>query len=184
MTNYYKILNVDKSASDKEIKSSFRKLAVIHHPDKNGGSKKSEEIFKSILVAYETLIDTQKRAVYDIKFNQFYSQKTAAPKPPPQPTYSTSKQEYKRPPQQSQTTNPKKEERIPKKNSWVNIRFGIFIFLILLEVIYLFSRVPSKTSSTGNIEASTISEKSKTDQELERQKPKEPTTGELDFQKE
>ena len=180
MKDYYKILNVDKAASDKEIKSSFRKLAVIHHPDKNGGSKKSEEIFKSILDAYETLIDSQKRAVYDIKFNQFHRQKTTPPKPRPEPTYSTSKQEYTRPTQQSQTANPKKEERKPKKNSWVNLKFGIFIFLILLEVIYLFSREPSTTSATGP----TTSEKSKTDQELERQKPKEPTTGELDFQKE
>jgi curved DNA-binding protein CbpA len=184
LKDYYQILNVDKRASDKEIKSSFRKLAVIHHPDKNGGSKKSEEIFKSILVAYETLIDTQKRAVYDIKFNQFHRQKITPPKPRPEPTYSTSKQEYKRPTQQSQTANPKKEERKPKNNSWLNLRFGIFIFLILIEVIYLFSREPSTTSATGNIGTPSTSEKSKTDQELERQKPKEPTAGELDFQKE
>lgn len=60
--DYYEILGVSKSASDDEIKKAFRKLAVQHHPDKEGGS---EEKFKEINEAYEVLKDKQKRRRYD-----------------------------------------------------------------------------------------------------------------------
>ncbi len=179
MTDYYKILNIDKKASEKEIKTSFRKLAVIHHPDKNGGSKKSEEVFKSILVAYETLIDSNKRAAYDLKLYQFQNQKASPP--PPRQNYSSTKEEFRRPTQQTNASKPHKDESSTSKFSWFNLKFRFFTLLILLEVIYLFFREPSKTSPPSEFETQTTSEKSKTDQELEKQKPKEPNTGELDF---
>ncbi|MCB9820231.1 molecular chaperone DnaJ [Candidatus Nomurabacteria bacterium] len=60
--DYYETLGVGKSASDDEIKKAFRKLAVKHHPDKEGGN---EEKFKEINEAYEVLKDKQKRQRYD-----------------------------------------------------------------------------------------------------------------------
>lgn len=60
--DYYKILGVDKSASQDEIKKAFRKLAHQHHPDKSGGD---EAKFKEANEAYTVLSDTQKRAQYD-----------------------------------------------------------------------------------------------------------------------
>lgn len=63
--DYYKILGVSKNASEKEIKSAFRKLAQKYHPDKNPGDKAAEEKFKDINEAYEVLGDAQKRAKYD-----------------------------------------------------------------------------------------------------------------------
>lgn len=63
--DYYKILGVEKSASDKEIKSAFRKLAKKYHPDLNQGDKKSQEKFKEINEAYEVLSDKDKRQKYD-----------------------------------------------------------------------------------------------------------------------
>ncbi len=60
--DYYEILGVGKSASDDEVKKAFRKLAVKHHPDKEGGD---EAKFKEINEAYEVLKDKQKRARYD-----------------------------------------------------------------------------------------------------------------------
>lgn len=60
--DYYEILGVPKSASDDEIKKSFRKLAVKYHPDKPGGD---ETKFKEASEAYEVLSDKQKRARYD-----------------------------------------------------------------------------------------------------------------------
>jgi molecular chaperone DnaJ len=60
--DYYEILGVSKSASDDEIKKAFRKLALKHHPDKEGGS---EEKFKEASEAYEVLKDAQKRQRYD-----------------------------------------------------------------------------------------------------------------------
>ncbi|KAK5685123.1 hypothetical protein LTS10_003199 [Elasticomyces elasticus] len=63
--DYYKILGIDKDATDPEIKKAYRKLAVIHHPDKNPGDEGAEERFKDIQEAHETLIDAQKRERYD-----------------------------------------------------------------------------------------------------------------------
>mmetsp|Transcript_86301 Transcript_86301/g.244385 ORF Transcript_86301/g.244385 Transcript_86301/m.244385 type:complete len:523 (+) Transcript_86301:110-1678(+) len=60
-TKFYKTLEVDKSASDADIKKAYRKLAVKHHPDKGGDQEK----FKEITRAYEVLSDSEKRAKYD-----------------------------------------------------------------------------------------------------------------------
>jgi curved DNA-binding protein len=63
--DYYKILGVDKNASQDEIKKAYRKLAIKYHPDKNQGDKKAEEKFKEISEAYEVLGDPEKRKKYD-----------------------------------------------------------------------------------------------------------------------
>ena len=61
---FYDILGVSPSATQKEIKSAYRKLALKHHPDKSKNTK-SEEIFKKITNAYETLKNEDTRAQYD-----------------------------------------------------------------------------------------------------------------------
>jgi molecular chaperone DnaJ len=63
--DYYEILNVSKTASEEEIKKSYRILAMQCHPDKNPGNKKAEEQFKEAAEAYEVLSDRQKREIYD-----------------------------------------------------------------------------------------------------------------------
>src|SRR3990170_7835006 len=63
--DYYKILGVAKSVTDKEIKSAYRKLAQKYHPDKNPGDQRAEDRFKEINEAYEVLGDPAKRAKYD-----------------------------------------------------------------------------------------------------------------------
>ncbi|RYP45791.1 hypothetical protein DL768_007910 [Monosporascus sp. mg162] len=63
--DYYKILNVPKDADDNTIKKAYRKLAIVHHPDKNPNDEHAAERFKDIGEAYETLSDPQKRARYD-----------------------------------------------------------------------------------------------------------------------
>jgi DnaJ-class molecular chaperone len=65
MRTYYDILGVKKGASEKEIKSAYRKLARKYHPDVNPGDKTSEEKFKEISEAYDVLSDKKKRAQYD-----------------------------------------------------------------------------------------------------------------------
>lgn len=60
--DYYKILGVDKTASEDDIKKAYRRLAHQHHPDKNGGS---DEKFKEINEAYQVLSNKEKRAQYD-----------------------------------------------------------------------------------------------------------------------
>ncbi|KAK3989532.1 DnaJ subfamily C member 7 [Cladorrhinum sp. PSN332] len=63
--DYYKILGIEKTATETEIKKAYRKLAIVHHPDKNPGDKTAEARFKDISEAYETLSDPQKRERYD-----------------------------------------------------------------------------------------------------------------------
>ena len=63
--DYYEILGVERNATDAEIKKSYRRLAMKHHPDRNPEDEKSEASFKEAKEAYEILSDQQKRAAYD-----------------------------------------------------------------------------------------------------------------------
>jgi molecular chaperone DnaJ len=65
MRDYYEVLGVDRTCDDAGLKSAFRKLAMKHHPDKNGGSAEATAQFKEINEAYTILSDPQKRAAYD-----------------------------------------------------------------------------------------------------------------------
>ena len=63
--DYYKVLGVDKKASEQEIKKTYRRLARQYHPDVNPGDKSAEARFKEINEAYEVLSDPEKRKKYD-----------------------------------------------------------------------------------------------------------------------
>ena len=63
--DYYELLEVQRGADDSTIKTSYRRLAMQWHPDKNPGDANAEQRFKSISEAYEVLKDPQKRAAYD-----------------------------------------------------------------------------------------------------------------------
>jgi molecular chaperone DnaJ len=64
--DYYAVLDVEKNASEAEIKKAYRRLAMKYHPDKNPGDKTAEEKFKSANEAYEILSDKSKRQAYDM----------------------------------------------------------------------------------------------------------------------
>jgi molecular chaperone DnaJ len=63
--DYYEILSVSRTATEQEIKSSYRKLAMQWHPDRNPGNAEAEEKFKECSEAYSVLMDADKRARYD-----------------------------------------------------------------------------------------------------------------------
>jgi curved DNA-binding protein len=63
--DYYKILGVDRKASEAEIRKAYRKLAMQYHPDRNPNDKQAEDRFKEINEAYQVLSDQKKRAYYD-----------------------------------------------------------------------------------------------------------------------
>lgn len=81
--DYYKILGVDKNASQKDIQKAYRRLARKHHPDVNPGNKEAEESFKEINEANEVLSDPEKRQKYDDigKYQQQYGSWPGAANP-------------------------------------------------------------------------------------------------------
>jgi len=76
--DYYKMLGINKDASEAEIKKAYRKLALKYHPDQTKGDKEAEEKFKKISEAYAVLSDSEKRKQYDTfgaeGFQQRFSQ--------------------------------------------------------------------------------------------------------------
>jgi len=63
--DYYEVLGIARDASESDIKSAYRKLALKHHPDRNPGDKAAEEKFKEAAEAYAVLADADKRSRYD-----------------------------------------------------------------------------------------------------------------------
>ena len=63
--DFYEVLGVSRSASDADLKSAYRKLALKYHPDRNPGDKAAEEKFKEASEAYQVLGDPDKRSAYD-----------------------------------------------------------------------------------------------------------------------
>jgi DnaJ-class molecular chaperone len=63
--DYYEVLGIQKGASEDEIKSAFRKMAMKYHPDRNPDNKEAEEKFKEVNEAYSILSDPDKKAKYD-----------------------------------------------------------------------------------------------------------------------
>jgi molecular chaperone DnaJ len=78
--DYYELLGVSRSASAKDIRSAFRKLARKYHPDLNPGDKSAEEKFKQLQEAYDVLSDSKKRQMYD-QYG-FYSENFQGGAPP------------------------------------------------------------------------------------------------------
>ncbi len=63
--DYYEVLGCSRTASEAELKAAYRKLAMEHHPDRNGGCENAAGKFKEINEAYSVLSDPNKRAAYD-----------------------------------------------------------------------------------------------------------------------
>jgi len=147
--------------SEAEIKKQFRRLAILHHPDKNMGSKKSEETFKLILCAYETLMDRDRRAIYDLKYKQYQSNNAKK---------SFSGSNYT---QEQNRSQPRYREQQKSGHEKSKLNYGVWAVIILLAILYLYRS--NKITTTGN---------KKADLQLQEQKPKNrPQSGELDFNK-
>src|SRR6266446_8952774 len=63
--DYYEVLSVGRSASEQELKSAYRRLAVQHHPDKNPDDPRAEDKFKEAAEAYGVLSNPEQRQRYD-----------------------------------------------------------------------------------------------------------------------
>ncbi|KAM0738123.1 hypothetical protein ACQRIT_007315 [Beauveria bassiana] len=89
MTNtYYEILQVEKSATESEIKAAFKRLARIHHPDKNSDSAEATARFQTLKNAYDVLIDPFKRRQYDRTLRPVgFGTRAPAPSEPPKSSF-------------------------------------------------------------------------------------------------
>ena len=63
--DYYEVLDVPRTADEAAIKTAYRRLALRHHPDKNPGDPRAEELFKEAAEAFDVLSDPEKRERYD-----------------------------------------------------------------------------------------------------------------------
>ena len=67
MTDFYKLLDLDKSCDDNDIKKAYKKKALLFHPDRNKDNiEESTKKFNEIKLAYDCLIDSEKRKMYDL----------------------------------------------------------------------------------------------------------------------
>jgi curved DNA-binding protein CbpA len=69
MRDFYEVLGISRSAQSAEIKTAYKRLAKLYHPDRNPGNKEAEEMFKHINEAYHTLIDARKKTQYDLRLH-------------------------------------------------------------------------------------------------------------------
>ena len=160
MRDYYRILNTTFGASESEIKKQFRELAKRYHPDKNQNSKISEDKFKDILNAYETLKDKEKRAIYDRSYGHYNR-------------YSKSddlNNSYN-----SQETNKNKSERYSEEHNNKSVipkkKYGFWIIVILFFLYYILN------NKNSNSEKYIIANPTIEEQNTEIR----PQSGELDF---
>jgi curved DNA-binding protein CbpA len=70
--DYYNTLGLKRDSSAEEIKKVYRKLAMQHHPDRNGSKPESEKRIKEINEAYQILGDEKKRRLYDLQYGQSF----------------------------------------------------------------------------------------------------------------
>lgn len=163
MKNFYQILGVPINATNEEIKTAYRKLATKFHPDKNGGDKYFEEMFKEVQIAYEILGNNFSRKEYDIKLRDYLEGRK--PKPSENPTSSTSSNSYSSSSSQNyrheNTTQQSKNSTNNQSNNKQNNNtsdFGcgtVFILLFSLSVIwFLWKQCSKKANYNDNLDYS------------------------------
>jgi curved DNA-binding protein CbpA len=146
---YYEEFGIKETATNLEIKQAYRKLAVKYHPDKNGGDKKYEDLFKSINNAYNILSDDIKRQRYDAKLKQ---QRSTAPR-----NHSAQNNQSQHENRQTNTwqnagnrksNDSKRQEERHRKKDYTKTGFAISIFIIIMGTLSLI--LSNNNSSTNS----------------------------------
>ena len=137
LPDYYAILGIDQSASYLEIKAAYRSLAMEHHPDKHGGDKQQEQLFKEINEAYSVLSNSETRVSYDKQVAWQQERETAAyyqaqRSTPPPPAYTAPRQPYHYAPRTSSYTS---TNYVYSK--WTLMYGKIFVVLLIMFVVLM-----------------------------------------------
>ena len=134
LPDYYSILGVSKDASYLEIKAAYRSLAKEHHPDKHGGDKDKEQLFKIINEAYSVLSHTDSKLSYDKRreWEVAHPYPKYSPPTPPPPTYRPPQQPYQYAPRTSRYTS---EKYVYSK--WTLMYGKIFVVLLIMFVVLM-----------------------------------------------
>jgi hypothetical protein len=153
--DYYQILHLKPTATSAEIKTAYRRMAKLFHPDKNPGA---EEKFKEVKEAYETLIDISKRSRYDSKRNYTISTQAKKTEPVKKPkTYTFTEQEvkhrqyYQEHYKSKVYTKPKQADTKPnyKELTYILISIPAAVALLLLLVNLYQKPATGKTKSVS-----------------------------------
>jgi tetratricopeptide (TPR) repeat protein len=143
MADYYEILGVDRQANSQEIKSSYKKLALLYHPDRNPGNPLAEDKFKQINEAYQVLSNSNNKLIYDLKLNGQY-----IPQVPVYPQYKPgAHRDYRYRPQQENPVEyaPRFTKRQIRNVYIVGTLFFVCIFLFSY---FLYTYMNRKTAVT------------------------------------
>lgn len=150
MADYYSILGLTKNATDIEIKTAFRKLAKIYHPDKNPNNPNAKHLFENILKAYNTLINPHSRKRYD---NSHFGTTTQTVRPQKtghknQKDYSVTEEDLKRRQYYKNYYHSRKQtvNTSPPKTNYNDYKYILFATPIavglLMLIISLFNSEP------------------------------------------
>jgi len=136
MRDYYQIIGVRPDATDTEIKQSFRKLAVLYHPDKNA-SIEAEEKFKEVNEAYEVLSDPARRAQYDLLISGLNVTVRASDR---DPAYRRRKRPFQSQREDVQSTTELMAEYLPKFRwvCWVSL---LVCLLVVVDFLLPFRKL-------------------------------------------
>ncbi|WP_018476442.1 J domain-containing protein [Pontibacter roseus] len=135
--NLYTILGVSHTASAQEIKLAYKRLALKYHPDRNPGDTRSEELFKIVNAAYQTLSDPSKRARYDLRLQYLREQRQAIQQHQAyhNPRYRQTREPAPVSERYYQNIPRREERRFSRKDVYITLGFFavILVFSLLLK---------------------------------------------------
>lgn len=162
MTDYYSILGLTKNASDIEIKTAFRKLAKIYHPDKNPNDPNAKLLFENILKAYNTLTNPYQRKRYDASqiSPQTQSNKSQRAYQKNQKVWAASEEEIKQREYYKNYYQSKKNSvhQTPKKPSYSDYKYILFatpiavgLFMLIISIFSTEPRTEIGSKNSNNV---------------------------------
>jgi curved DNA-binding protein CbpA len=177
---YYEKFGIKENASLLEIKRAYRKLALKYHPDRNGGDKKAENIFKQVNNIYETLSDIESRKKYDVELNRKRDTKRH---------YTSTSHSYQKKQSYQQTYNSQKQETnyssgqnsSSKRYETVEKDYSGYVILVTVGVLFFAIYFSSSTTNISSKSNSSSSDYNSSSINSNYSIENSPATGEINF---